>query len=257
MGIFTAALTAFYMFRQFYMTFSGDFRGTPHAGHGPDDHGHHHGAAKLEDVYESPKVVTVPLIILAFLSLVGGFFNLPQAMGGGAWFHHWLSSVWPAATADHSHYHTLEIGLAVLSFSIALTSVAVAYLFYRKKTALPGKITNAFPAIHRVLYNKYYVDELYNKIAVEPAIKLSAGIGIFDNRIIDGIVNGAGTLVRAISRVSGWIDAKIVDGAVNGLSDLVLWAGGKIRKIQTGYLYDYFYYAIGGVMVIAILMILL
>lgn len=251
LGIVTAALTAFYMFRQYFMTFSGEFRGSP-----KDDHGHH-GAHKLEDVHESPKVVTIPLMILALLSAVAGFFNLPEVMGGGAWFHHFLASVWPAPKGDHSQYHSLEISLAALSVTVALVSVGVSYIFYRKKKELPGKVVSKIPKIHQTLYNKYYVDELYDKIAVQPVLSGSRGIGWFDKYIVDAVVNGVGSVTKYVSKINGWIDANIVDGAVNGLSNLVLWAGGKIRKIQTGYLYNYFYYAVGGAMIIAIIMIIL
>ncbi len=307
-GIFTALLTAFYMFRQFFMTFTGTFRGSSshpgeppvvalapfqiakaegwpdlhpfhahghddhhhshqehhdhHDAHGHDDHDHdahahhHHGVDKLEDVHESPKNVTIPLIILAFLSAFAGFLNLPHAMGGGSWFHHWLEPIWPKG-ADHSHYHSLELGLAFLSLGIALTSILVAYIFYVKRKDLPGFFVRNFSTIHKVLFNKYFVDEIYQATVILPMVFLSHVVALFDKFVVDGIVNGVGFSVKLVSVWNGWVDKYIVDGAVNGVSDLVQWGGGKIRRIQTGYLFNYLYYAVGGVMVIAIIMIIL
>lgn len=267
-GLFTAVLTAFYMGRQLFMTFYGDFRGTPPAHHdehshahdddhdADDVHAHHHGVEKLEDVHESPKNVTIPLIILAFLATFAGFLNLPEAMGGGAWFHHWLAPIWPKG-ADHSHYHGLELSLAVMSFAIAVISIFVAYVFFIKKKSLPEFFVRTFPGIHKLLFNKYFVDELYQKIAIQPLILFSKVIAIFDKYVVDGIVNLVGLLTKIVSNINGWIDAHIVDGAVNGLSDVVQWGGGQVRKIQTGFLFSYLNYAIGGVMIIAIILIIL
>lgn len=248
-GLFTAFLTGFYMFRQFFMTFTGSFRGSP-----AEEHGHHHGVSHLDHVHESPKVVTVPLIILAVLATLAGFINIPHAMGGGAWFHHWLAPVWPEG-GDHSAYHSVEIMLAVLSVTIALLSIFMAYVLYQKKTDLPGKIVRAIPRFHKLLYNKYFVDEVYAIIAVKPMMLISRGVGLFDKYIVDGIVNGVGFLTRLVANINGWIDQYIVDGAVNGLSYLVQWTGGVLRKVQTGFLYNYFYYAIGGVTAVVMILI--
>lgn len=249
LALTTAFITTFYMFRQYFMTFRGRFRGIPGEGH------HGHGAYTLDDVHESPAVMTIPLIILAVFAIIAGFLNLPESMGGGAWFHHWLAPIWPAKEETHSP-HSLEILLALLSLGIAITSIGFAYLFYMKNRHWPDKIAKASPLLHRLSFNKYYIDEIYEIIFVSPAIYISKGIALFDKIAIDSVVNGAGVITVWVSKINGWIDTHIVDGAVNGIADLIQWFGDKIRKTQTGFLYHYLSYVLGGVIVITVYLVL-
>lgn len=258
LGLTTAFITAFYMFRQYFMTFRGTFRGIPKSVHHEEsshhDDNHGHGAFTLDKVHESPAVMTTPLIILAVFSVIAGFLNLPESMGGGAWFHHWLAPIWPVEEEAHSS-HSLEILLALLSFGIAIISIGFAYLFYMKNTHLPETVEKMFPVLHRLSFNKYFIDEIYEVTFVKPTIYLSKGISIFDKTVIDGLVNGLGTLTVWVSKINGWIDTHIVDGAVNGAADIIQWSGDKIRKTQTGYLYNYLSYVLGGVIVITVYLV--
>ena len=280
-GLTTASMTAFYMFRQYFMTFTGKFHGVPHC---PVHHDHPihpvppeeasdndehdeseihmfndlhetHGVQKLEQVHESPKVMLIPLVVLAFLSAVAGFLNLPAAMGGNAWLHHWLSPVFYGSHEEH-HSYALELALAALSLCVALFSIFVSYIFYVKRKGVSTKIIHKFPNLYDLLYNKYYIDEIYQFLFLRPCVKLARWISGFDKVIIDDFVVSWASAIKLLARISGWTDKHIVDGAVNGMAHLTDAFGYAARAIQTGYLYQYLFYVIGGAIVLAIILIL-
>ena len=185
-GVITAALTAFYMFRLLFITFGGTFRGT-------EEQKHH--------IHESPAAMTVPLMVLAVLSIVGGFVGVPEVfMHGGEKLAEFLSPVIP--TLQHHIEHSTEIMLMALTTVIAIVAIVVAWLRYRTyKEEQPT-------AFGKLLENKWYVDELYNSIVVQPVNKL----GIVANRYfeksgIDTIVNGVGRLVNYGSRQLRWLQS--------------------------------------------------
>ncbi len=255
LGLLTAMLTVIYMFRQYFMTFTGKFKGTAahHNDHSHDDSHSHHGVSSLNDVKESPNVVVIPLVILALLTAVSGFINLPHGMGGGEWFHHWLAPIWKHGK-EFTGSHSLEILLALLSLGIAVSGIGMAYLIFKKSDGFADRFIKIFPFLHKLSYNKYFVDELYQVLFVKATILLSKGVSLFDKYIVDGIVNGVGTLTTVMSNISGWIDKYIVDGLVNGISSIILAIGSRVRRIQTGYLHNYLYYAVGGVAILIILL---
>ena len=185
-GVFTAALTAFYMFRLLFLTFNGEFRGT-------EEQKHH--------VHESPSAMTVPLILLAILSIIGGFVGIPEVfIHGGERFSAFLSPVIPVA--EHEIAHNTEILLMGLTTVIAIVSILIAWSRY--KTYRAEKET----PFAKVLENKWYVHELYNGIIVKPLNKLGAFTNtFFEKSGIDAIVNGVGRLVNYSSRQLRWLQS--------------------------------------------------
>ena len=202
-GVITALITSFYMFRLMYMTFGGDYRGgTEEHGHGSrgathDPHSHGH------DPHESPWVMLVPLMILAVLSLVGGF------VGIGGRFEHFLAPVFqggPAAdlaqeAAGEAGSRGLEYLLMAVSVSVAALGWFFAYLLYSRRPELPSRIATELGSLYTTVVNKYYIDELYATLFVKPLIDGSTTIlwhGI-DQGLIDATVNESATVAREVS----------------------------------------------------------
>jgi NADH-quinone oxidoreductase subunit L len=188
-GLLTAALTAFYMFRLIFMTFYGSSRMDHHV----EEHAH-----------ESPKVMTIPLIILAILAVIGGYVGLPKALGGGNWFEHFLSPALgggEAVVSESVHVsHSLEYLLMLSSIIAAAIGIYIAYNFYIAKPDRPKKLAEKFAGLYNVVLNKYYVDEFYDHVIVQPIIMLGQFLWkIADMRGIDGLANGIAKLIGSIS----------------------------------------------------------
>jgi NADH-quinone oxidoreductase subunit L len=167
-GVLTAGMTAFYIWRAMFLTFFGDYRG----------HAHPH---------ESPAVMTLPLAVLALLSLGGGFLNVP----------HYLEPVIPLAKEGD------DLLLMVISAAAGLAGIGLAYVFYMAKPALPEDLAARFRGLYQAVYNKYYVDEIYDAAVVTPVVSGSRDVlwkGM-DAGVIDGSVNGVGFAARAIGGV--------------------------------------------------------
>jgi NADH-quinone oxidoreductase subunit L len=179
----TSVITAYYMFRVLLLTFYGSFRGT-------HEQEHH--------LHESPKVMTVPLLILAALSTIGGFMGLPPVFSEHHSFSEYLAVAPGFAHEEASHaFEYMLMGIAV---AVILIVWLAAYNRFVKRATIPAAEEKDFNAGIRVLYNKYYVDELYDTLVIKPLKSLS-GIfhRIFDTGIIDGIVNSTGTLTHSAS----------------------------------------------------------
>ncbi len=192
----TSLLTAFYMFRLLFLTFFGTFRGTM-------DQEHH--------LHESPPVMTVPLIILALLSTFGGFLGMPHVFSDHHLFEKYLE---PLLSVPASIIHSEASGSFEWMMMIAFTvTLIILYIitrgFFSKQQNVPALNENDFNPSTRVLFNKYYVDELYDSIIVKPLYWLSdIFYKIFDNRL--------------------------VDGTVNALGKGVVWGGRTLRLVQSG-----------------------
>jgi NADH-quinone oxidoreductase subunit L len=206
-GVVTAFITSFYMFRLWYMTFFGDYRGTQveeHGSHGHDSHGHDshghdshgHDSHGHGEPHESPMVMLVPLMILALLSLVGGL------VGWGNHFEHFLAPVFGAAeTTAETGSSVTEWLLMGVSVAVALLGWWLAYLLYHKRQDLPQKIADALGGFYQTVVHKYYIDELYGVLFVKPLVDGSTRIlwqGV-DRGIIDAAVNDAGDGARHVS----------------------------------------------------------
>jgi NADH-quinone oxidoreductase subunit L len=196
-GLITAGLTAFYMARAFYMTFHGEFRGT-------HEQEHH--------LHESPWSMLAPLYILAIGAITAGWVGIPKLLSAGRdlnWFHHWLEPVMVtipqgAEAGEHNIGAGLEMGLVVLTTIIAAAGIWFARSIYRGAGSLErgGSWVARFPAVHRLLVNKYYVDELYDRIIVRPLAALSRGFWkIVDSILIDGAINAGAWLTELTGEV--------------------------------------------------------
>ena len=217
-AVITSFLTALYMFRLLYLTFFGERRagavlpGDAHAapaGAHAQAHGHGHGAR-----HDAPPAMAIALVVLAIGSVVAGFIGVPHALGGHnviegflepsfhAPAHAAVAGTAPAAEAAHANT-TLELGLMLFSVLVALAGIGVATMVYLRKPGLASAWAARFSGAYRLLLNKYYVDEVYDAIIVQPIKRVSSGLlwrGI-DAGLIDGTVNAVGLAVRGWSAV--------------------------------------------------------
>lgn len=182
-GQLTSMLTVFYMFRLLFLTFYGKFRGT-------HEQEHH--------LHESPASMTFPLIVLAILSVVGGLLGLPEFWHMPNWMSNNLDTVILRKNPSTMPHDTewMLMGIAVLA---AIATIYFAYIVYMQKRTLPLKENDKMPGFQKLVYNKYYIDEIYNAVITKPLDVLSVAFHkFFDIQIIDGIVNGVGSAVKGI-----------------------------------------------------------
>ena len=220
-GTVTAGMTAFYMFRLAFMAFFGRYRGSEEAWH----HAH-----------ESPPIMTVPMVILAVLSVIGGYVGVPHVLGGENHFHQFLAPVFGEVSRHLEKAHGaggeggLELLLMLVSVAVAFVGIGKAYYFYIKEPSMPKRAAEALPGVYRVLFNKYYVDEIYQFLFVNSAKRLGTILWRqFDENVVDRTVN----LVAGIMRV----------------------LGSGLRLFQTGFVQDYALgIVIGAVLLILFLM---
>lgn len=195
-GVVTAFITSFYMFRLLYMTFFGDYRGGREHGHGShghdrlshDEHGH-------GEPHESPMVMLVPLMILALLSLVGGF------VGWGHHFEHFLAPVLGGESAGETATSITEWLLMGISILAAASGWVLAHVLYSARPELPQKIADSLGGFYQAVLHKYYIDELYAALFVKPLVEGSTRIlwQDVDRKVIDAAVNDSGDGARSVS----------------------------------------------------------
>lgn len=335
-GLFTALLTAFYMFRLYFMTFMGKSRVEKHA---------------MEHLHESPKTMTMPLVVLAVLSVFAGIIlGVPLENG---LYHKYIHKTLPshhevmamheeghatlefegielvpsafaatehgaateAAAAPHGGEHGeeahgdshgggngeeaagghgeaaagghgggshfwLEVFLIGSSVLVGLLGIFIAYILYVKRVdeEIPKKYAEKFPNVHRILLNKYYVDEFYDFAFINPSKDGGVLMWKFDYTIIDGIVNGAASLTKWLATflhkyvdvnivdfivnstakysVEGsvalyyFFDLPVIDGMVNGVADIIEFAGMQTRKLQNGYVQNYVFVFVFGLIIL-------
>jgi NADH-quinone oxidoreductase subunit L len=235
MGAGAALLTAFYMFRSYFMTFSGTFRGNAETAH---------------HLHESPRTITVVLQILGVLSIVGGVMGLPKLWHLPNVLEQWLEPVFENAAPYlrwHEYGHGMEWALMAISVVVALTGASIAYSLYKDaRSKVPAQFITKFPALHRLVYNKYYIDELYQATFIAGTLALSRISDWIDKYLIDGLVNFSGTITRQFSKLNGWHDNNVIDGAVNGVADVMGFFGSWMRRIQTGRIQTYLYVLLAG-----------
>jgi NADH-quinone oxidoreductase subunit L len=278
-GAITAGLTAFYMFRLYFMTFSGEYRaahvvGHPesepqHAGHqvipshphldqgdahSDKAHGHH---ADAHDPHESPASMTGVLWILAVLSIVGGIF-VGWPFSHPTVFQHWLEPILLPLGHEHFHFHHGELGEELLlmgvSVLIAATGIGLAYLFYKRDAtwSVPTRIATRYAFLQRLLANKYYVDELYNGTVIYATLVFSRFLSWFDANVVDGIVNLTRHItVYPLGHGSSLFDRYVVDGAVNGAAYTAGATSRFFRRMQSGFVQNYALVMASGIVLIA------
>ena len=233
-GLVTAGLTAFYMFRAFYMTFHGTFRGT-------HEQEHH--------LHESPPSMTIPLWVLAVGAVAAGYVGVPKLLTFGKdWnvFHHLLEpSVYEIAGREVEAHHMpagLEWALVAAAVAVGLGGIFLARRLFRDRgLAADTAFETRLPAAHRVLANKYYVDELYDKTVIGGTWGLGRGLFRFDAGFIDGLlVNGIGrNFTVTLSMLSSFFDKYVVDGLVNFSGVLTSLFSKGFRRVQTGSVSNY------------------
>jgi NADH-quinone oxidoreductase subunit L len=228
-GLVTAGMTSFYMFRLWFKTFFGPEHFEEHTDlldHGAPVHTHSGSHAVMvadpeenhaHSVHESPAIMLLPLIVLAILSVIGGWVGVPAAMGGHDEIGHFLDPVFTsgATTEAAATGHGQELGLAFISVLVVAIGYYFAYAFYYKKPGTAAAYAQRFPALYHLVDNKFYIDEIYSATIITPLLMFSR---IFLGALIDGgIVNGSGAAAGATTR---------------GLSSLV-------RRIQSGNIRSY------------------
>ncbi len=214
-GTLVAFMTAFYSFRLFFLIFHGEFRGT--------EHQRHH-------LHESPLVVTLPLMLLACGAVAAGWFGVPGILGGDNHWAHFLEPV-----LGHPHIHVSGITEALLMGSSILAGalgIGLAFYMYRLQPQLPALIAERFAALYRLLLNKYYIDEIYGKLIVEPTLGFSR---------------------RVILRI---VDLGCIEGVVNGLPRAIGNASQQLRRIQDGQVSHYLAWMGGGALVVMVVLLL-
>ncbi|MFZ1136193.1 MAG: NADH-quinone oxidoreductase subunit L [Candidatus Korobacteraceae bacterium] len=209
-GLIAAAMTSFYMFRLWFMTFFGEYHGaqSDDAHHGHNSHDAHGGHGTP---HESPMIMIVPLMILALLSFVGGWVGVPSALGGSDHFDHFLDPVFTtyapaplaaeATAAGHEDERGTEIAFMLISVGAAALGFLGAWYLYYKRTDLPAKMAASAGGLYSFVLDKYKVDEFYGAAIIRPIILASTNIlwkGI-DATLIDGAVNESAVGAQDIS----------------------------------------------------------
>jgi NADH-quinone oxidoreductase subunit L len=261
-GLVTAGLTSFYMFRLWFKTFFGEARFDEHAlaaGHGAHDLHADHGAAghatqsstltleaehdsgqaaHAHGVHESPLVMTIPLIVLALLAIIGGWVGIPAALGGHNEFEHFLEPVFFGSLGD---VHVVEVAsrstellLAAISLLAAALGFFFAYLFYYRKPGTAAALAKKFAAIYSLIDHKYWVDEIYGRFIIAPLLGISR---IVLNGLVDGgIVQGTGSGLAASTRGAGSLVRRIQSGNIRSYAGwLALGAAAVIALVLFGY----------------------
>ncbi len=217
LAVIGSMMTSFYMFRLLFLTFSGSFRGT-------HEQKHH--------LHESPASMTIPLIVLAILSAAGGFIGIPEALGGHNWLSNFMSPLYdlsrrvrPESFGETHLSHSTEYMLMGVSVGAALIALVIAFVLYVSRKSVPAPEGERLPALQNLVYNKYYIDELYNNLIVKPLMLLGDFLyGVFEFFVIDLIVNGVGKAVQAFS--------------------------GVVRRLQTGAIGFYIFAMVIGIVVL-------
>ncbi|MDA0748820.1 MAG: NADH-quinone oxidoreductase subunit L, partial [bacterium] len=254
LGFAAAGLTAYYMFRLIFMTFYGE----------PKE------KKVVEEAHESPWTMTVPLIVLSSLSL--WFFYSPNPFGEG-WFHQlvqkpesavqsslhhaqalsvsWQAEVLAASGAHDDPAHQAHYPAMALSILVAGLGIFIAYRrYYNRRAEMIAHESAQLERswLYRALYNKWYIDEIYEATFLAFVLKARMVLAWFDSRIVDGLVNLSALLTRGFSYLSGMFDKWVVDGMVNGVAGVIIRAGGNLRRVQTGRLQTYVVLVMAGIL---------
>ena len=217
-----AFLTSFYMFRLTYVTFYGRSRVDPKVEH---------------HIHESPPVMTVPLMILAGLSVLGGFLGVPPEHG---WFHGFLESVAaPVGAVTHEVGMGTLIGLMAVAIGIALGGWGVAHYLYAIKPGTADAWSERFAVAYRTLLNKYYVDEQYDALFVEPCKRLGRLWDWIDQHVIDRVIREIGRGADVSAAGATWAEKHVIYGGLNVIGYANHLAAWSWRKLQTGLVNHY------------------
>lgn len=273
-GFTVALMTAFYMFRLVIMTFHGEPR---------NQH-------KFDHAHESPKLMTIPLIILASLSIFIFYTPNPAAPADG-WFYNWVKTPQTVVPEDarfnfmksdvhnsesststevhgsgsenavitHSEMyehamHHVHYPAMILSIVLASLGILFAFLMYHWKKIDADKLAEKLKPLYNLSFNKWYIDEIYSFLFIERLLDLSRFISWFDATVVDGIVNYSATFTRGVANVTGWFDTYVVDGLVNFTAFISGFVGLSLRKMQTGKVQTYIVYVVFSVIIILLIL---
>ncbi|MEW4563284.1 NADH-quinone oxidoreductase subunit L [Bremerella sp. JC770] len=232
-----ACLTAFYMFRMWYLTFLGEPR----------------SAVKHDHAHESPKVMVVPLVLLAVLAVavawpIYDWVGLPtlsrtieQARPTGIW-QDMAGSHWSVTMPEESKGHVAAVKgpVGVLAFGAAISGILLASVFYLWKTLDPADVRRSFDPVYRVLFHKWYFDEIYQAVFVRGTLAVATCVALLDRMVIDRLVDSLAWLAVSLATLSDrWVDRRGVDGFVNWFSRQTYQLGSSLRSLQTGSLRQY------------------
>jgi NADH-quinone oxidoreductase subunit L len=203
-GLLTSLLTAIYMFRLVFLAFHGTSRAATHPA--PAAHGSHGGG----HLHDAPPAMALALIVLAAGSVFAGYVGLPAILGGSNWFEHFLEPSFGVHAVAETAEHAPEGLLMLVSVAIAAIGIGIAVYFFLKNRAAAGRLAESAGGIHRLLENKYYVDEIYDAALVQP--------------------------IRIASEEGLWkvVDVRVIDGAVNGVAETVGGSAELMRRLQSG-----------------------
>jgi NADH-quinone oxidoreductase subunit L len=240
MGAIGAFLTAFYMFRLTYLTFYGASRMD------------HHTA---QHVHESPTIMIGPLVALAVLAVIGGFPGVPPESG---WFHAFLHPV--TAVAEGAGEHGAGVGLILMlmggATAIAFLGWGLAHYLYAVRAEAAPELAGRFPAVYTTLLHKYYVDELYDALFVEPMKQLGRVWDWFDRTVIDGLVRAIGQGAEYGAAGSTWIEKYVVYAGLNVIGYGNHLAARSWRRLQSGMVHHYAAIIVAGLFILVHLILL-
>ncbi len=239
MAAIGAFLTAFYMFRLTYVTFYGRSRVDRHT---------------AAHVHESPAIMLGPLVVLGALSVVGGFPGVPPERG---WLHQFLAPVLSVAGREGEHIGPwLVVGLMGAATGIALLGWGLAHYLYSVRPEAADRWATQAPGVYTTLYNKYYVDEIYDRAVVEPTKRLGAAWDWFDRHVIDAMVRGVGRLTETGSAASTWFEKYVIYGVINITGYANHLAAWSWRKLQSGMVHHYAAIIVAGLFILVHMILL-
>src|SRR3989338_5357701 len=220
-----AVMTAGYAFRLYLRC----FEGSSHA-----DAKHH--------AHESPWIMVGPLVVLAIGAAAAGFAGSPVM---GSRFFHLLGDA-------HAH-EGIDMPILFWSSAAMVVGIALAWVIgVQHRALLPQPLRPWGRRLYTLAANKYYVDEWYDRLIIQPFVRLADGLSRFDQQVIDGAVNGAGSAGSRLSEWKAWIDQHLVDRAVNGVAQLTRWCGASLRWVQTGVVQQYLFVVVMSVVLFSV-----
>jgi len=241
-----AGITSFYMFRLWFLTIAGQPR---------DKHVYEHA-------HESPRTMVMPLAVLAVLAAIAGWIGLTamleQACPAGVAQGVASGRMWPevAMPAEHlSHDEAIHRTATLAAFGVALVGFVLAAAFYWTRRLDPEDARRLFAPLYRFLWNKWWFDELYQRILVRPALRIASLVAAVDCQGIDWLADNLARAARVVSSIDEWLDRRLVDGAVDATARWTYAIGLRLRAMQTGSLRQYVMYIVVGTVALFVLIV--
>jgi NADH-quinone oxidoreductase subunit L len=223
-----ATMTAGYIFRLYLRCFHGA---------APHDATHH-------PPHESPPIMVAPMAVLAIGAAFVGFVGSPL-VGQPLW----------RLLGDHEVHQGLDLGIAFWSTVALIVGAGLAWLIgFQRRQLMPSSLRPLGQHLYALAANKFYVDELYQRVIIRPFLTATAALSQYDQRVIDGAVNAAGQFGWMLSQGKAWFDRAVVDRIVNGVASVVRGLGGSLRWIQTGVIHQYLITVVVAVAILAVVL---